>query len=281
MTDTENTAAPRAKKSVALSGTVAGNTAICTVGRTGNDLHYRGYDILDFADEAEFEEIAHLLIHGSLPTGPSWRPTRSACAHCGACPRRCGGVGADPGLGAPDGRDAHRGLDARHAGAGEGGHERGRRPRDRRPAGGLPRLGCSTGTTMRTTGGASKSQTDDDSVGGHFLRLMHGQEPSATAGAGDAHLADPVRGTRVQRFHLRRAGGRRHQLGHLLGDHRRDRRTARTRSTAARTRRPARSSCATGTRTRPRRTSANGSNARRSSSASATPCTRSATRATR
>lgn len=55
------------KKSVALSGTVAGNTAICTVGRTGNDLHYRGYDILEFADVAEFEEIAHLLIHGRLP----------------------------------------------------------------------------------------------------------------------------------------------------------------------------------------------------------------------
>ena len=58
---------PKAKKSVALSGVAAGNTAICTVGRTGNDLHYRGYDILDFAEQAEFEEIAHLLIHGHLP----------------------------------------------------------------------------------------------------------------------------------------------------------------------------------------------------------------------
>ena len=54
------------KKSVALSGVVAGNTALCTVGRSGNDLHYRGYDILDFADTAEFEEIAHLLVHGKL-----------------------------------------------------------------------------------------------------------------------------------------------------------------------------------------------------------------------
>ena len=50
-----------------LSGTTAGNTAICTVGRTGNDLHYRGYDILEFAEQAEFEEIAHLIVHGSLP----------------------------------------------------------------------------------------------------------------------------------------------------------------------------------------------------------------------
>ena len=55
------------KKSVALSGTAAGNTALCTVGRSGNDLHYRGYDILDIATTSEFEEIAHLLVHGKLP----------------------------------------------------------------------------------------------------------------------------------------------------------------------------------------------------------------------
>ena len=56
------------KKSVALSGVTAGNTALCTVGRTGNDLHYRGYDILDLAETSEFEEVAHLLVHGTLPT---------------------------------------------------------------------------------------------------------------------------------------------------------------------------------------------------------------------
>jgi 2-methylcitrate synthase len=56
------------KKSVALSGTAAGNTAICTVGKTGNDLHYRGYDILDIAETCEFEEIAYLIIHEKLPT---------------------------------------------------------------------------------------------------------------------------------------------------------------------------------------------------------------------
>ena len=60
--------APKPKKSVALSGVVAGNTALCTVGRTGNDLHYRGYDILDVAESCAFEEIAHLLVHGALPT---------------------------------------------------------------------------------------------------------------------------------------------------------------------------------------------------------------------
>ena len=58
----------KAKKSVALSGVAAGNTALCSVGRTGNDLHYRGYDIADLATKCTFEEVAHLLIHGSLPT---------------------------------------------------------------------------------------------------------------------------------------------------------------------------------------------------------------------
>src|SRR5215213_11988273 len=61
-------AGPPRKKSVALSGVVAGNTALCTVGRSGNDLHYRGYDILDFADQAEFEEVAYLLVHEKLPS---------------------------------------------------------------------------------------------------------------------------------------------------------------------------------------------------------------------
>ena len=72
MNSTTTTDAPGAaikpKKSVALSGVTAGNTALCTVGRTGNDLHYRGYDILDMAGVSEFEEIAYLLVHGKLPT---------------------------------------------------------------------------------------------------------------------------------------------------------------------------------------------------------------------
>jgi 2-methylcitrate synthase len=58
----------RAKRGVGLSGIVAGNTSLCTVGRSGNDLHYRGYNILDVADTCEFEEVAYLLVHGALPT---------------------------------------------------------------------------------------------------------------------------------------------------------------------------------------------------------------------
>jgi 2-methylcitrate synthase len=67
MSTTENTSGFKPKKSVALSGTAAGNTALCTVGRSGNDLHYRGYDIHDLATHATFEEVAHLLVHGELP----------------------------------------------------------------------------------------------------------------------------------------------------------------------------------------------------------------------
>ena len=68
MSDNKETPAFKPKKSVALSGVVAGNTALCTVGKSGNDLHYRGYDIYDLAEKATFEEVAHLLIHETLPT---------------------------------------------------------------------------------------------------------------------------------------------------------------------------------------------------------------------
>src|SRR5580698_11543547 len=67
-TPTEQISTFKPKKSVALSGTPAANTALCTVGRSGNDLHYRGYDILDLATNCEFEEVAYLLVHGKLPT---------------------------------------------------------------------------------------------------------------------------------------------------------------------------------------------------------------------
>lgn len=68
MMETSKEAVFKPKKSVALSGVAAGNTALCSVGKSGNDLHYRGYDILDIADKASFEEVAYLLIYGALPT---------------------------------------------------------------------------------------------------------------------------------------------------------------------------------------------------------------------
>nr|WP_262920156.1 citrate/2-methylcitrate synthase [Niabella hibiscisoli] len=70
MAATNETITFKPKKSVSLSGVVAGNTALCTVGKSGNDLHYRGYDINDLAEKASFEEVAYLLIHEKLPTVP-------------------------------------------------------------------------------------------------------------------------------------------------------------------------------------------------------------------
>jgi 2-methylcitrate synthase len=77
------------KKSVALSGVAAGNTALCTVGKSGNDLHYRGYDILDLAQQCEFEEVAHLLIHGKLPTRDELTAYKSKLESAADCPQTC------------------------------------------------------------------------------------------------------------------------------------------------------------------------------------------------
>ncbi|UCB55705.1 MAG: 2-methylcitrate synthase [Thiotrichales bacterium] len=169
---------PKAKKSVALSGTAAGNTAICTVGRTGNDLHYRGYDILDFAETAEFEEIAYLLIHGELPsqavldsykaklrslrdlpqpvkqaleaipaTAHPMDVMRTACSVMGTC--------------IPE-KDDHPADEARDI---------------------TDRLMASFGSALlywyhfAVNGKRIELETDDDSIGGHFLHLLHGEKP--------------------------------------------------------------------------------------------------------
>ena len=132
---------PAPKKSVALSGVVAGNTALCSVGRSGNDLHYRGYDILDVAGVCEFEEIAHLLVHGSLPTRSRTRQLQGQ-AEIAARPAARGAEHARTiaGGGASDGRDALRRLGARLRAAGEPRPQSARRARHRRPPDGLARL---------------------------------------------------------------------------------------------------------------------------------------------
>jgi 2-methylcitrate synthase len=180
MTDTDSTTAPRTKKSVALSGTVAGNTAICTVGRTGNDLHYRGYDILDFADAAEFEEIAHLLIYGSLPKRAELVAYKQRLRALRGLPVALRKVLEQiPASAHP--MDVMR-TAVSMLGTLEPEKE------DMNVAGARAigdRLVACLGSALlywyhfAHNGRRIEVETDDDSVGGHFLRLMHGQEPSA------------------------------------------------------------------------------------------------------
>jgi len=170
--------APKPKKSVALSGVAAGNTALCTVGRTGNDLHYRGYDILDVTESCAFEEIAHLLVHGMLPTLAELAAYKAKLKALRGLPdavRRTlellpaathpmdvmrSGVSA-LGCVLPEAADHN------HAGA-----------RDI-----ADRLIASLGSMLlywhhfAHNGRRIEVETDDDTIGGHFLHLLHGRAP--------------------------------------------------------------------------------------------------------
>jgi 2-methylcitrate synthase len=181
-----NTSAPqedkpafKPKKSVALSGVVAGNTALCTVGRTGNDLHYRGYDILDFADEAEFEEIAHLLVHGKLPNKAELKAYKEKLRSLRGLPANLQtALEALPASSHPmdvmrtavsvlgcvlPEKDDHNIPGARDI---------------------ADRLMANLGSALlywyhySHNGHVIDVQTDDDSIGGHFLHLLHGVKPS-------------------------------------------------------------------------------------------------------
>ena len=182
MTDTAQapaTAGPKPKKSVALSGVPAGNTALCTVGRTGNDLHYRGYDILDIATTSEFEEIAFLLVHGKLPNAAELAGYKRKLQSLRGIPGAVKAVleaipaGAHPmdvmrtgcsALGAelPEGED-HKVSEARNI---------------------ADRLMASYGSMLlywyhfSHSGKRIDVETDDDSIGGHFLHLLHGRKPA-------------------------------------------------------------------------------------------------------
>ncbi|CAN1544706.1 GltA Citrate synthase [Burkholderiaceae bacterium] len=179
---TVETAAPvfKPKKSVALSGVTAGNTALCTVGRSGNDLHYRGYDILDFADTSEFEEIAHLLIHGKLPNKVELAAYKEKLRSMRGLPAQLQTVleslpaashpmdvmrTAASALGCilPEKED-HNTPDARDI---------------------ADRLMANLGSALlywyhfSHNGRIIDVQTDDDSIGAHFLHLLHGKKPNA------------------------------------------------------------------------------------------------------
>jgi len=168
------------KKSVALSGVVAGNTALCTVGRTGNDLHYRGYDILDFADKAEFEEIAYLLVHEKLPTRGELTAYKKKLQSLRALPRELRAALENiPGSAHP--------MDVMRTGVSVLGTLEPEKP-DHSAAGArdiADRLMASLGSMLlywhhfSRHGKRIQTETDDDSIGGHFLHLLHGKKPSA------------------------------------------------------------------------------------------------------
>src|SRR6188508_771254 len=175
-------AAPKPKKSVALSGVPAGNTALCTVGRSGNDLQYRGYDILDFADQAEFEEVAYLLVHEKLPTRDELKKYKSSLRKMRGLP---------PALKAALERvpkKAHP-MDVLRTGVSVLGTIEPEKD-DHGKAGAqriADRLMASMGSMLlywyhySHHGKRINTETDDDSIGGHFLRLLHGKKPSEAA----------------------------------------------------------------------------------------------------
>jgi 2-methylcitrate synthase len=169
------------KKSVALSGVVAGNTALCSVGRTGNDLHYRGYDILDVAESSEFEEIAYLLVHGSLPT-------RSELKGYKAKLKALRGLPAAVKAALETLPAASSMMDVMRTGVSVLGCVVPEKD-DHSPQGArdiADKLMASLGSMLlywyhyAHNGKRIEVETDDDSIGGHFLHLLHGTQPSAS-----------------------------------------------------------------------------------------------------
>jgi 2-methylcitrate synthase len=177
----ETTPAFRPKKSVALSGVTAGNTALCTVGRTGNDLHYRGYDILEIATAAEFEEIAYLLIHEHLPTRAELTSYKAKLKSLRGIPlvvRQA--LEALPAATHP--------MDVMRTGASALGCALPEKDDHGAPGARdiADRMVASFGSMLcywyhySHSGQRIMVETEDDSVGGHFLHLLHRRPPPAS-----------------------------------------------------------------------------------------------------
>ena len=178
---TTEQAAPtfKPKKSVALSGVTAGNTALCTVGKTGNDLHYRGYDILELADQCEFEEVAHLLVHGKLPTRAELKGYKAKL-------KALRGLPANVKAALEQLPAASHPMDVMRTGVSVLGCTLPEKD-DHNIAGArdiADRLMASLGSMLlywyhfSTNGRRIEVETDDDSIGGHFLHLLHGAKPA-------------------------------------------------------------------------------------------------------
>ena len=181
MSDNAQQALPKVKKSVALSGTAAGNTELCTVGRSGNDLHYRGYDIHDLATKASFEEVAFLLVHGVLPTTNQLAAYRTKLKRLRGLPA----IVTDALELVP--ANAHP-MDVLRTGCSMLGVVLPEKE-DHNAAGArdiADKLMASFGSMLlywwhfTRNGRRIDVETDDDSIAGHFLHLLHGEPPSAS-----------------------------------------------------------------------------------------------------
>lgn len=169
----------KAKKSVALSGVVAGNTAICTVGRNGNDLHYRGYDIADLARNCQFEEVAHLLIYGHLPNATELAAYKARLKNLRDLPPQVRNVLEQlPATTHPmdvlrTGVSALGTIEPEHEGHSAIGAQAI-----------ADRLISSTSSMLcywyhyANNGVRIECSTNSESIGGHFLELLHGKVPS-------------------------------------------------------------------------------------------------------
>ena len=170
---------PKPKKSVALSGVVAGNTALCTVGVTGNDLHYRGYDILDIAETSEFEEIAYLLVHGKLPNKSELAAYKQKLKRLRGIPADVQDILESIPAGAHPMDVMRTAVSALGAVLPEAEDRKISEAKDI-----ADRLMASLGSMLlywyhfSHSGKRIEVETDDDSIGGHFLHLLHGKEPS-------------------------------------------------------------------------------------------------------
>ena len=180
MSEAAVTSAPNGKKGVGLAGVTAGNTALCTVGHTGNDLHYRGYDILDVAESCEFEEIAFLLVHGALPTQAQLDAYKQRLRAMRGLPHAVRQVlEALP--------PATHPMDVMRTGISALGCVLPEKE-DHSPAGArdiADRIMACGGSMLlywyhwSHSGRRIAVETDDDSIGGHFLHLLHGSAPPA------------------------------------------------------------------------------------------------------
>jgi 2-methylcitrate synthase len=174
-------AAFKPKKSVALSGVTAGNTALCTVGKTGNDLHYRGYDILDIATQCEFEEIAYLLVHEKLPTRAELAAYKTKLKSMRVPPAPVLTVLEQLPAGSHPMDVLRTGVSALGCLLPESQDHPIEASRDI-----ADRLLASLGSMLCYWHHFAHEkrridvQTDDDSIGAHFLHLLHGREPSAS-----------------------------------------------------------------------------------------------------